>query len=50
MMPAVFSVVHELKLDETAYKLVNNGKGYAHFEHEHMHILGGSKTESGGAT
>ncbi len=50
MMAAVFSVVHELKLDETAYKLVNNGIGYAHFEHEHMHILGGSKTEPGGAT
>lgn len=50
IMPAVFSVVHELKLDESAYKLVNNGKGYAHFEHEHMHILGGSKTEPGGAT
>jgi histidine triad (HIT) family protein len=50
MMGAVFAVVHELNLDQTGYKLVNNGAGYNHFEHEHVHILGGSKTEPGGQT
>ncbi len=50
MMPAVFSVVHELKLDQTGYKLVNNGAGYNHFDHEHLHVLGGTKTEPGGVT
>ncbi len=50
MMPVVFEVVHELGLDKTGYKLVNNGAGYNHFEHEHIHILGGSKTEPGGST
>lgn len=50
MMAAVFSVVHQLELDNTGYKLVNNGAGYNHFEHEHVHVLGGSKTEPGGAT
>lgn len=50
IMSAVFSVVSELNPDLGAYKLVNNGIGYAHFEHEHVHILGGSKTEPGGAT
>jgi len=50
MMGAVFAVVAQLGLDKTGYKLVNNGAGYNHFEHEHMHILGGSKTEPGGKT
>lgn len=50
MMSAVFSVVHQLELDKTGYKLVNNGAGYNHFEHEHMHVLGGTKTEPGGIT
>lgn len=50
MMSAVFSVVHQLELDKSGYKLVNNGAGYNHFEHEHMHVLGGTKTEPGGAT
>lgn len=57
MMEAVFAVVHQLNLDQTTprggqagYKLVNNGAGYNHFEHEHFHILGGSKTEPGGQT
>lgn len=50
MMAVVFSVVHELKLDKSGYKLVNNGAGYNHFEHEHVHVLGGTKTEPGGAT
>ena len=57
MMTAVFAVVHQLDLSKTkpggsqaGYKLVNNGAGYNHFEHEHMHILGGTKTEPGGTT
>jgi diadenosine tetraphosphate (Ap4A) HIT family hydrolase len=50
MMTAVFAVVHQLELDKSGYKLVNNGAGYNHFEHEHMHILGGTKTEPGGTT
>lgn len=50
MMSAVFAVVHQLELDKSGYKLVNNGAGYNHFEHEHMHVLGGTKTEPGGAT
>jgi len=50
IMPVVFEVVTLLGLDKTGYKLVNNGAGYNHFEHEHIHILGGTKTEPGGAT
>ncbi len=50
IMPVVFEVVALLSLDKTGYKLVNNGAGYNHFEHEHIHILGGSKTEPGGST
>lgn len=48
IMSAVFEVVSLLGLDKTGYKLVNNGAGYNHFEHEHIHILGGTKTEPGG--
>lgn len=50
IMMAVFEVVSQLGLDKTGYKLVNNGAGYNHFEHEHMHILGGTKHEPGGQT
>lgn len=50
MMAVVFQVVRNLGLEKSGYKLVNNGAGYNHFEHEHMHILGGSKTEPGGTT
>lgn len=50
IMPVVFEVVALLGLDKTGYKLVNNGAGYNHFEHEHIHILGGTKTEPGGST
>ena len=50
IMPAVFAVVAQLGLDKTGYKIVNNGAGYNHFEHEHLHILGGSDTEPGGQT
>lgn len=50
MMLSIFSVVSQLGLDKSGYKLVNNGAGYNHFEHEHMHILGGTKSEPGGTT
>lgn len=50
MMASVFEVVHLLGLDFTGYKLVNNGAGYNHFEHEHVHVIGGSKQEPGGST
>jgi len=50
IMPVVFEVVAQLGLDKTGYKLVNNGAGYNHFEHEHIHILGGTKAEPGGST
>lgn len=50
MMDAVFQVVKHLGLDKTGYKLVNNGAGYNHFEHEHTHVLGGSKEEPAGKT
>ena len=50
IMPVVFDMVKLLGLDKTGYKLVNNGAGYNHFEHEHIHVLGGTKTEPGGQT
>ena len=50
MMTAVFQVVKHLGLDKTGYKLVNNGAGYNHFKHEHVHVLGGSKEEPAGNT
>ena len=50
IMSAVFEIVQQLGLDKTGYKLVNSGAGYNHFEHEHVHILGGSKSEPGGTT
>ncbi|MEX1061710.1 MAG: hypothetical protein WEC39_01195, partial [Patescibacteria group bacterium] len=50
MMEAVWQTVKHFKLDKTGYKLVGNGAGYNHFEHEHLHILGGSEKEPGGMT
>ena len=47
MVEAAYKTIKYLDLDKTGYKLVNNGAGYNHFEHEHMHILGGSKEEPG---
>jgi histidine triad (HIT) family protein len=50
----LFSIIYEIVvkygLDKSGYKIVNNGAGYNHFEHEHFHILGGSETEPGGST
>ncbi len=48
IMESVFAVVTSLGLDKSGYKIVNNGAGYNHFEHEHVHIMGGSKEEPGG--
>lgn len=50
MFETIFGTITKLGLDKTGYKLVNNGAGYNHFEHEHFHILGGSKEEPGGST
>lgn len=50
MFIAINTTIKHLSLDKTGYKLVNNGAGYNHFEHEHFHILGGSKKEPGGVT
>lgn len=49
-MQAVVQVIKLKGLDKSGYKLVNNGAGYNHFDHEHMHVLGGTKKEPGGAT
>ena len=50
IMGAVFEVVRQEGLDKNGYKLVNNGAGYNHFDHEHIHVLGGSKEEPAGTT
>ena len=48
LFAAIQAAIKELKLDKTGYKLVNNGAGYNHFEHEHFHIMGGTKGEPDG--
>lgn len=50
MLAACWQAIQHFKLNQTGYKLVNNGAGYNHFEHEHMHVLGGSEVEPGGTT
>ncbi len=50
MMAAVFAVVVDQGLNKSGYKLVNNGAGYNHFDHEHVHVLGGTKGEPAGQT
>jgi len=50
MFVAIFGTITKLGMTKTGYKLVNNGAGYNHFEHEHFHVLGGSKEEPGGST
>src|SRR3990167_5926266 len=50
IMLAVFDVIRLSGLDRTGYKLVNNGAGYNHFDHEHIHVLGGTKEEPAGKT
>jgi len=49
MMDAVWKTIKHFNLNETGYKLVVNGAGYNHFEHEHVHVLGGTPTEPGGS-
>ncbi|MEK7595785.1 MAG: HIT domain-containing protein [Patescibacteria group bacterium] len=48
LMSAAWQTLVKLGLDKTGYKIINNGAGYNHFEHQHLHIMGGSKTEPGG--
>ncbi|MBU0649909.1 HIT domain-containing protein [Patescibacteria group bacterium] len=50
LFEAIFATITQLGLDQSGYKLVNNGAGYNHFEHEHFHVLGGTETEPGGST
>lgn len=50
LMLAVVEVIKLQGLDKSGYKLVNNGAGYNHFDHEHIHVLGGTKGEPGGET
>jgi len=50
LFTAINETIRYKNLDKTGYKLVNNGAGYNHFEHEHFHILGGSENEPGGTT
>jgi histidine triad (HIT) family protein len=46
----IYKIVLKYGLNKTGYKVVNNGAGYNHFEHEHFHLLGGSSHEPGGST
>ena len=46
----IYKIVLKYGLNKSGYKVVNNGAGYNHFEHEHFHILGGSEQEPGGST
>ncbi len=41
MLAACSKAIQKLGLDSSGYKIVNNGAGYNHFEHEHIHIMGG---------
>ncbi len=50
MIGVCWQTIKRLGLNKTGYKLVNNGAGYNHLEHEHLHILGGSQEEPGGET
>jgi len=50
MLAAAWEAIKHFGLDKTGYKLVDNGAGYNHFEHEHLHVLGGTEEEPGGQT
>lgn len=41
LMTAVWEIVALKGLDKDGYVLQNNGAGYNHLEHEHMHIMSG---------
>jgi histidine triad (HIT) family protein len=45
LMAAVFEVVRLKKLTETGYKVVSYGAGYNHFDHEHVHVMGGGSKQ-----
>jgi histidine triad (HIT) family protein len=36
------NVIKKLHLDETGYRIVNNGAGFHAIDHEHIHIMGGN--------
>lgn len=42
-----WEVVKKMNL-EKAYKLIVNGGSFAHFPHEHLHVLGGGSEEPQG--
>ncbi len=50
MIATAWETIEHFGLDKTGYKLVDNGAGYNHFEHEHLHLLGGTEEEPGGKT
>lgn len=41
MMQTANVVIKKYGLDKTGYRLVNNGAGYNHIDHEHVHLIGG---------
>jgi histidine triad (HIT) family protein len=43
LMGAVFEVIRIKNLNKTGYKLASYGAGYNHFDHEHVHVIGGMK-------
>lgn len=44
LMEAVFEVVRLKKLNKSGYKLASFGAGYNHFDHEHVHVMGGMES------
>jgi histidine triad (HIT) family protein len=45
LMSAVFEVIRLKNLHTTGYKVVTYGAGFNHFDHEHVHVLGGSSKQ-----
>ena len=41
LIGAAHKIIKKFELDKAGYKLVNNGAGYHHVDHEHIHVLGG---------
>ena len=41
LMAEANRVIEKLGLNETGYRIVNNGAGYHAIDHEHIHIMGG---------
>ena len=42
IMETVYATIKHFGLDETGYRLVNNGAGYHGVDHEHVHVIGGT--------